>query len=135
MVFTVLGRATGSGSPADRSQLQSRTPRIYHVTPEILEPATSDTTSESQTTTGRQKANESARHQLEDLPDASDATGPTPRTLALRKSRATGRQRTFRFLRWPGGLLVFDVLHVGGFGLFGQSAFGVGEGLVVRPGA
>jgi hypothetical protein len=74
MVFTVLGRATGSRSPADRSQLQSRTPRIYQVTPEILEPATSDTTSESQTTTGRQKVNESARHQLEDLPDAPDAT-------------------------------------------------------------
>src|SRR3954447_23919066 len=88
MVFTVLGRVTGSGSPADGSQLQSRTPRIYQVTPEILEPATSDTTSERQTTSGRQKVNESARHQPDDLPDAPDATGPTPRDSCTEKVKS-----------------------------------------------
>ena len=76
-----------SGSRADTSQSRPGS-GIYQVTPAILEPVASDTTSESQTMTGRQKVNESAH------PPARGPTGragrhrPTPGMLALRKSSA-----------------------------------------------
>jgi len=74
IAFTVLGLECWRRIAGGQFSVRSTRPRIYQVTPKILEPVAGDTTSASQTSIGRQKVNESAIHRPEELPDASDAT-------------------------------------------------------------